>query len=111
MTEEEKIKYEKIEQQVPKTFMSPAYIEEREPNVYAMFRDILVETKDPDGVGGFMREKMGKRIGPMLIFRTCKKGEQPDYISSKPDGSPLFLWQMFPQKQSPLEEAEKSKEA
>lgn len=109
MTEEERKKREEIEKQVPKTFMSPAYIEEKEAGVYAMYRDILVETKEADGVGGFYREKMGKRIGPMYIFRPCRKGEEPDYISSKPDGSPLFLWQIMPAKLS-LEE-QKYKEA
>lgn len=88
---------EEIEKQVPKTFMSPAYVEERD-GVYAMYRDILVETNKPDGVGGFYREKLGKRIGPMFLFRPCRPGEEPDFITSK-DGQPLLLFQIHPVKE------------
>lgn len=81
---------------LPRSFMSPAYVEERDPGFYAMYRDILIETDTPDGQGGFLREKLGKRIGPMFVFREAREGEEPDFISSRPDGSVLLLYRITP---------------
>jgi len=95
-----------IERKVPRSFMSPAYVERKEHNVYAMFRDILVETDKPDGVGGFYREKLGKRIGPMMLFRRAETEEEesrPDFRTSDPDGNIIALIRTWP----PLTEEEK----
>lgn len=78
------------EVKIPRTFMSPAYVEEQD-DLFVMYRDILVETDQPDGAGGFLREKMGKRIGPMMRFRLARDGESVDFLSSRPDGQVLQL--------------------
>lgn len=109
--EPDKQKVEEIKKQVPKSFMSPAYVEEKEPGIYAMYRDILIETDQPDGVGGFMREKLGKRIGPMYVFRVCRKGEEPDFTTSKSDGTVILLWQTHPPKPSKEEQLELEKKS
>ena len=77
---------------LPKTFMSQAYIVEKEPGVFAMYRDILIEE---NGV----KEKWGKPIGPMYLFRECKMGEKEDFLSSRADGTVLRLWRFHPPKE------------
>ena len=69
-------KAKQIEGQVPRTFMGPAYVREVEPNTYAMFRDMI---KEEDG----KREKWGKPIGPLYMFRPAKKEEKEDFITTK----------------------------
>lgn len=83
---------------VPRTFMSPAYVEEirGDPGFYAMYRDVLVETDQPDGEGGFLREKFGKRIGPVMILREARRGEEADFTTSRPDGTVLLLHRVHP---------------
>jgi hypothetical protein len=78
------------EVKVPRTFMSPAYVEES-GGEFILFRDVLVETDQPDGVGGFYREKFGKRIGPMMRLRPASEGERVDFITSRKDGSVIKL--------------------
>ena len=80
---------------LPKTFMAPAYIVEKEPGVFVMYRDILVEE---NGV----KEKWGKPIGPIMMFRECKKDEKEDYLSSRTDGTVLRLWRTHPPKEEIL---------
>lgn len=74
---------------LPRTFMSPAYVLEREPGVYAMYRDIEIEE---NGV----REKTGKKIGPMFLLREAKVTECVDFITSKPDGTVIQLFRFHP---------------
>ncbi len=88
---------------IPRTFMSPAYFEEREPGIFEMYRDILLETDLPDGAGGFFREKVGKRIGPMFVCRPIREGEEPDFTTSLPDGRRILL-KKVDQKREELEE-------
>ena len=77
---------------LPKTFMAPAYILEKEPGVFAMYRDILMEENGT-------KEKWGKPIGPIMVFRECKKDEKEDYLSSRADGTVLRLWRTHPPKE------------
>lgn len=63
---------------LPRTFMGPAYVREVEPGTFAMYRDITVEE---DG----KREKFGKPIGPMGLFRRAKDGETVDFTTVKED--------------------------
>jgi hypothetical protein len=80
---------------LPKTFMSPAYVVEKEPGVFAMYRDVTIEE---NGV----REKFGKPIGPMYLFRECKASEKEDFLTSRPDGTVLRLWRFHPPKEEIL---------
>lgn len=77
---------------LPKTFMSPAYVEEKDPGIFVMYRDILMEE---NGV----KEKFGKRIGPMYMFRLAMKGEKEDFMTSRPDGTVLLLVRTWPPKE------------
>jgi hypothetical protein len=70
--------------------MSPAYVRESEPGVYAMYRDIMVE--DDEG----NREKFGKSIGPMYLLRIAKSGESVDFLTSLSDGTVLQLHRFYP---------------
>lgn len=77
--------------EIPRTFMSPAYFEESETGLFEMFRDVLIETDQPDGVGGFFREKMGKRIGPLFRCREAGPDEREEFWTSRPDGTRVRL--------------------
>ena len=81
---------------LPRSFMSPAYVEEVEPNVFQMFRDILVETDEVGPDGKKLREKLGKRIGPMMVLRPARDGEPTDFMTSRPDGTVLLLYRINP---------------
>jgi hypothetical protein len=81
---------------LPKTFMSPAYVEEKDPGIFAMYRDILIEE-------GGVKEKFGKRIGPMYLFRIAKKGEKEDFMTSRPDGEVIMLVRTWPPKEDVLD--------
>jgi hypothetical protein len=74
---------------LPRTFMEPAYVREVEPGTFAMYRDIVVEENGK-------REKSGKPIGPMGLFRQAKKGETVDFMTSKPDGTVIQLHRFYP---------------
>jgi hypothetical protein len=74
---------------IPRTFMSRAYVQEHD-GIFEMYRDILEETNEPDGAGGFLREKKG-RIGPMMVFHEARDGEPVDFQTSRPDGTVLML--------------------
>ena len=76
---------------IPRTYMSPSYFEEREPGTFEMFRDILIETDEVDAAGVHLREKFGKRIGPMYRCRQAQRGEKEDFITSRPDGAIIRL--------------------
>jgi hypothetical protein len=91
---------EEVEKQVPRSYMSPAYVEKRDGQ-YVMYRDILVETDKPDGAGGFYREKLGRRIGPMMILRVAKDGEEIDFVTSMTDGTVLPLHRVYPPREQP----------
>ena len=77
--------------ELPRTWMSKAYVEEVEHGTYQMFRDILIETDQKDIDGEPLREKFGKRIGPMFTFREATPEEREDFITSRPDGSIVRL--------------------
>ncbi len=76
---------------LPRSFMTPAYIEEADPGTFVMFRDILIETDERDENGERLREKFGKRIGPIAVLREAAADEQPDFTTSRPDGTVLLL--------------------
>ena len=61
---------------VPRTFMTPAYVREIEPDLFEMYRDVEIEV---DG----KREKFGKSIGPVMVLRPARKGEKVDFITTK----------------------------
>ena len=81
---------------LPRTFMSPAYFEEAEKGVFVMYRDVLVETDERDFDGTRLREKLGKRIGPMFRCRLAEIGERADFTTSRPDGTVLMLVKLEP---------------
>ena len=76
---------------LPRTFMTPAYLEEIDTGTYGLFRDIMIETDEKGEDGQFLREKFGKRIGPVFILRRALDSEQPDMTTSLPDGTVLML--------------------
>ena len=82
--------------EVPRTFMAPAHVEERADGVFEMFREILVETNEVGEDGQFLREKFGKRIGPMMRFSVAVEGESADFTTSRPDGTVLLLHRIWP---------------
>ena len=59
--------------------MTPAFLIEEERGIYAMYRQIEVE----DPATG-QREKKGEKIGPIIVFRVCEKGEKADYMTVHP---------------------------
>jgi len=79
------------EVKVPRTFMTPAYFEQVEPGIYGMFRDVTVETDQRGEDGQFLREKWGKRIGPIYTCRVAGKDEDPDFTTSLSDGTVLLF--------------------
>ena len=85
---DELIKNEDIKK-LPRTFMGPAYVLEKEPGVFAMYRDILIEE---NGV----KEKYGKPIGPMFLLRPAKKDEPVDFMTSRADGTVIQLHRFHP---------------
>ena len=98
MTEKERMKVMKIGRdeselkKLPRTFMSPAYVIEKEPGIFALYRDIMMEE---DG----HKEKWGKPIGPIFTFRVCKSHEKEDFVTSRADGEVIRLWRIFPPKE------------
>lgn len=82
--------------EVPRTFMSPAFVEESSPGEFLMFREVLIETDQLDSQGKPIREKFGKRIGPMMRLTEAQKGESIDFTTSRPDGTVLLLHRVFP---------------
>lgn len=68
----------------PRTFMTPAYIKQVEPDLYEMWRDIEIEENGK-------REKFGKSIGPIMVLRPAMKDEREDYITSTPGGEVIRL--------------------
>lgn len=76
---------------VPRTFMTPAYFEELEKGLFGLFRDVTVETDQRGEDGQFLREKWGKRIGPVFKCREAAKDEDPDFTTSRADGTVLLL--------------------
>lgn len=90
MSDEDKLIQRKFDtKNLPKTFMSPAYIVEKEPGVFAMYRDIYMEENGN-------KEKWGKPIGPMYLFRICTQDEKEDFLSSRTDGEVLRLKRIWP---------------
>jgi hypothetical protein len=76
---------------VPRTFMTPAYFEEVDTNTFGLYRDIVAENGEFEADGTPIREKWGKRIGPIFLCRIASKDEEPDYTTSRPDGTVLLL--------------------
>jgi len=76
---------------VPRTFMTPAYFEELEKGLFGLFRDVTVETDQRGEDGQFLREKWGKRIGPVYTCREATQDEDPDFTTSRADGTVLLL--------------------
>ena len=92
MSKEPEIPQRKFDpKKLPRTFMSPAYLEEPEGGYFLMYRDITVETDEYSETGERLREKLGKRIGPIGRFRIAREGEQVDFTTSRPDGTVLLL--------------------
>ena len=76
---------------LPRSFMSPAYVEEIDTGVFAMYRDIMIETNQVGEDGKRLREKFGKRIGPVMMLREATKTEDPDFTTSRSTGEVLML--------------------
>ena len=74
---------------LPRTIMSPAYVTEKEPGVFAMYRDFLLEE---NGV----RTLFGKPLGPMFLFRRAKDKEPVDFITSTESGEEIKLFRYWP---------------
>lgn len=66
--EEKKVK-------IPRTFWSKAYLREEDPGTYQLYRDMLVEGKDPKS-GQPVREKIGRPIPVGKPLREARKGEE-----------------------------------
>ena len=91
MSDEDKVIQKKWDtKNLPKTFMGPAYVLEKEPGTYAMYRNVEIEE---NGV----REKFGKPIGPLFLFRVAGEKENEDFITSKPDGTVIRLKRTWPE--------------
>ncbi len=65
---------------VPRTFLSKAYIVELEKGLWGLYRDVLVETNEFDKEGKPIREKVGKPLGPIGVLREMQKGEEEKVI-------------------------------
>ena len=96
---DETIKNEEIKK-LPRTFMGPAYVLEKEPGVYAMYRNIVIEK---DG----KREVSGKPIGPLFLLRKAKEDELVDMVTETEPGNIIHLHRFHP----PRTEAELEAEA
>lgn len=71
---------------MPRTFRSPAYIVEVEKGTYGLYFNIL-QLDESTG----MKEKVGKPIGPVVLFREAK-GQDPVHMrSTTKDGRPINL--------------------
>lgn len=75
--EEKKPEGEEAKKEMPRTFMSRAYLLPiaGEKNLYGLYRHIEVE--DPKTK---QREKMGKPIGPIRILRPIRKDEDESLV-------------------------------
>lgn len=60
---------------MPRTFLSKAYLVQIENGTYGLFRDLLVEVIDPKS-GQTVREKHGPPIGPISLLREMRPGEE-----------------------------------
>lgn len=60
--------------QVPRTFLSKAYLQEVEKGLYGLFRNLEMVEVGKDGQE--VREKVGKPIGPLRLLREARKGEE-----------------------------------
>lgn len=76
---------------VPRTFMTPAYLEEVDTGTFGLFRDIVAENGEFEDDGTPIREKWGKRIGPIFLYRVATQDEEPELTTSRPDGTVLLL--------------------
>ena len=96
MSDEDKVIQKKWDtKNLPKTFMGAAYLVEKDQGTYGLYRDVVIEE---NGV----REKFGKPIGPLYLFRECKQHEKEDMITSRTDGSVIRLWRFHPPKEEIL---------
>jgi hypothetical protein len=69
----EENKQEKPKPQLARTFASPAYLVEVEAKTFGLYRNIT-QLNEQTG----QKEKVGKPIGPLALFRECEGNEQPD---------------------------------
>lgn len=60
---------------MPRTFLSKAYLTEIEKGTYGLYRDLLVEVIDTK-TGQTVREKHGPPIGPISMLREMRPGEE-----------------------------------
>jgi hypothetical protein len=77
---------DKEKPKLPRTFLSPAYLVEVEKGTYGLYRN-FTQLNEETGV----KEKVGKPIGPIKLFREAK-GQDPVHMrTSAKDGRPLNL--------------------
>lgn len=66
----------------PKVWLTAAYVKMLEANLYGLFRDAVVEEKDPR-TGKVTREKTGKPIGPIRLLREAKLPDEDKRVVLK----------------------------
>lgn len=80
--EEKKDSTVKSTSEVPRTFLSPAFLVEVEPRIFGLYRSLEMEEFDQKN-GCSSREKI-KDIGPISLFRECERDEKEDLVSFHP---------------------------
>lgn len=75
LSENPKGKEEEFDPNKERTFLTGAYLLEMEPGTFGLYRHLEVQFLDPSD-GKVKREKRGKPIGPLGLFRPALKGEE-----------------------------------
>ena len=71
-------------------FLSRAYLVVLEPGLYGLYRNVECEEPNPK-TGKVVREKI-KAVGPLVVLRETKEGEQPEMKTVHPvSGKELSL--------------------
>lgn len=71
---------------MPRTFLSPAYLVEVEKGTYGLYRHLMVLDESTGN-----KEKVGKPIGPIVLFREAKGQDTVHMRSTTNDGRPINL--------------------
>ena len=60
-----------------RVFAGRAFLQILEKGLYGVFREVIVEEKDPR-TGQMVREKLGRSIGPLRLLREMRAGEEQE---------------------------------
>ena len=65
---------------INRTYLGKAFLKRLERKTYGLFRNLMMETDEPENVMGGKKAEVIKELGPLKVLREAEKGEEKEVV-------------------------------